>query len=181
MEQDLKNAVLDEQDEEGSCSIHSKVYENVFLADEALEGKQREKSVTEWVKNIPQDEPHDIPKGDNKTRVQNFTEIKMLCETLTNVLNSWLVCPKKMAVIRTVSVATQVLLGLPHLRDKPFEISKSHLLAYSTALCRGLIYGYDNETTEPRMNKFLLKRIALDFLIEIVLYTEALNKEWFKR
>ncbi|KAG5867852.1 hypothetical protein JTB14_030980 [Gonioctena quinquepunctata] len=88
MEQDLKNTVLDEQDEEGSYSIHSKVYENVFLADEALEGTQREKSVTEWVDNIPQDEPHDIPKGDNKTKVQNFTEIKMLCGTLTNVVNS---------------------------------------------------------------------------------------------
>ncbi|KAG5867011.1 hypothetical protein JTB14_035470 [Gonioctena quinquepunctata] len=47
MEQDLKNAVLDKQDEEGSCSIHSNVYENVFLADEVLEGKQRGKSVTE--------------------------------------------------------------------------------------------------------------------------------------
>ncbi|KAG5877951.1 hypothetical protein JTB14_001181 [Gonioctena quinquepunctata] len=87
MEQDLKKAVLVEQDKGGSCSIHS----NLFLA-EALEEKQREKSVTEWVNNIPQEEPHEIPKDDNKTKVQNFTdrgsyEIKMLCETLTNVLN----------------------------------------------------------------------------------------------
>ncbi|KAG5892748.1 hypothetical protein JTB14_001119 [Gonioctena quinquepunctata] len=78
MEHELQNAMLDE-DMEKSHSENSMV--SVQNIDIPIEGNEVNETVKNWINNIPEDIPEEVEnEPENK-------DIKLLCETLSNVLN----------------------------------------------------------------------------------------------
>lgn len=86
MEHDLQNAELDEQEEMRSCSEKSRTSIDIPENKGSFAEEDRVQTVTDWIQRIPEVEVEDVECKRDKEHPNN--DIKMLCETLSNVLKS---------------------------------------------------------------------------------------------